>query len=107
MEDKSLKTIQQEVDEWVNQFKKPYFEPLSNLASLMEELGEISRVLNRMYGDKPAKNEAEARQDLEEEIGDLMFSLICMANAEGIDLTTAHARKMAKVQIRDNDRFEK
>lgn len=92
MEDKTLKQVQKEIDNWANQFTKPYFEPLSRMACMTEEVGEVARVMNRMYGDKKNKD-GENMKDLEEEIGYLLFTLVCMANAENIDLTNAHERK--------------
>ena len=106
MESKTLNQVQEEVDSWANQFEKPYFEPLSRMAAMTEEVGEVARVLNRMYGDKKSK-EGENLKDLEEELGDLLFTLVCMANAEGIDLTAAYERKMDKVLKRDTSRFER
>ena len=106
MKDKNLREIQKEIDDWANQFKKPYFEPLSRMAAMTEEVGEVARVMNRMYGDKKSKD-GENIVDLGEELGDVLFTLICMANAEGIDLTTEYERKMDKVLKRDNSRFEK
>ena len=104
--DKTLSQIQTEIDDWANQFTKPYFEPLSRMAAMTEEVGEVARVINRMYGDKKSKI-GENVIDLEEELGDLFFTLVCMANAENIDLSVAHARKMDKVSKRDNNRFER
>ena len=104
--DKTLKQVQKEVDDWANQFEEPYFPPLSQMAALTEEVGEVARVMNRMYGPKKAKKE-EALIDLEEELGDLVFSIACMANAQGIDLTKAFGRKMDKSYKRDMDRFKK
>lgn len=106
MEEKTLSQVQTEVDIWANQFKKPYFEPLSRMTAMTEEVGEVARVMNRMYGDKKSKD-GENIKDLEEELGDLFFSLICMANAENIDLTKSYERKMEKVVNRDNNRFER
>ncbi|MDD2409820.1 MAG: nucleotide pyrophosphohydrolase [Bacilli bacterium] len=103
---KTLNDIQAEIDEWANQFTKPYFEPLSRMAAITEEVGELARVINTMYGDKKSKD-GEIIKDLEEEIGDLLFTLVCMANAEKIDLMVAYERKMAKVLKRDNNRFER
>jgi NTP pyrophosphatase (non-canonical NTP hydrolase) len=103
---KTLNQIQAEVDNWAGQFKKPYFEPLSRMAAMTEEVGEVARVLNRMYGDKKNKDD-EFIKDLEEELGDLFFTLVCMANAEKVDLEKAYKRKMDKVQKRDTTRFEK
>ena len=105
MEDKTLTNIQKEVDDWANQFEKPYFEPLSIMAAMTEEVGEVARVMNRMYGDKKSKTGENVR-DLEEELGDLLFTLTCMANAEEIDLNAAYKRKMDKVLKRDTLRFE-
>jgi NTP pyrophosphatase (non-canonical NTP hydrolase) len=106
MEDKTLKQVQNEVDDWANQFAKPYFEPLSRMACMTEEVGEVARVINRMYGDKKNKSD-ENIKDLEEELGDVLFTLVCMANAEEIDLTKAYDRKMDKVLKRDTNRFKK
>lgn len=104
--EKTLNQIQGEIDKWANQFTKPYFEPLSRMAAMTEEVGEVARVINRMYGDKKSKD-GENLKDLEEELGDLLFTLVCMANAEKIDLLTAYERKMDKVLKRDNNRFER
>lgn len=104
--DKTLKQVQKEVDDWANQFKEPYFPPLSRMAAMTEEVGEVARIVNRMYGSKKAKPE-ETLVGLEEELGDLLFTLTCMANAEGIDLTKAFELKMDKVNKRDINRFAK
>lgn len=106
MKDITLHDVQKQVDDWANQFEQPYFSPLSMLACLTEEVGEVSRVLNNMYGDKKKKNN-ENLKELEEELGDVLFSIVCMANRENIDLTKAFERKMDKVSTRDNDRFVK
>ncbi|MDE5587417.1 MAG: nucleotide pyrophosphohydrolase [Bacilli bacterium] len=104
--EKTMTEMQKEVDDWAQQFKKPYFSPLSMLATMTEELGEVSRVVNHMYGDKK-KKEGESLKQLEEELGDLLFTLICMANDQGISLSDAHSKKMEKVYKRDNNRFQK
>lgn len=106
MENLTLEKLQELIDEWANQFEKPYFSPLSRMAALTEETGELARVMNRMYGDKPEKTNEEIK-NLEEEIGDLLFSLICNANAEGISLTDCIKKKMDKVYKRDTNRFIK
>ena len=103
---KTLKEAQKDVDKWANQFTKPYFEPLSMMAAMSEEVGEVARVINRMYGDKKSKSK-ENIKDLNEELGDLLFTIICMANREGIDLEEAFNKKMDKVYNRDNNRFER
>ncbi|MCX8074452.1 MAG: nucleotide pyrophosphohydrolase [Clostridia bacterium] len=106
MEDKNLSQMQKEIDNWANQFTEPYFPPLSRMAAMTEEVGEIARVINRMYGSKKNK-ENEGIRDLEEELGDLLFSLVCMANAEKIDLRQAYERKMDKILKRDSYRWER
>ena len=104
--EKSLEQIQSEVDTWAHQFEKPYFSPLSMVATMAEELGEVARVVNILYGDKN-KKDTETLKDLEEELGDLMFTIICLANAQNISLSEAYERKVEKLYSRDNDRFEK
>lgn len=104
MSDKTIIEMQKEVDEWANQFEKPYFSPLSRMAALTEEIGELARVFNRMYGDKP-KKDTENIRNLEEEIGDILFSLVYTANAENINLSDAWERKLEKVYDRDSNRF--
>jgi NTP pyrophosphatase (non-canonical NTP hydrolase) len=106
MEDKTFSQVQNEVDEWANQFTEPYFPPLSRMACMTEEVGEVARVINRMYGSKKQKDD-ESIKNLEEELGDLLFTLVCMANAEGINLTQAYERKMDKVLKRDSNRWER
>lgn len=106
MESITLEELQKQVDNWANQFEKPYFSPLSRMAALTEETGELARIMNRMYGDKPRKTDEEIK-NLEEETGDLLFSLICNANAEGINLEKCMQKKMEKVNNRDNNRFAK
>ena len=104
--EKTLSQIQKEIDDWANQFTKPYFEPLSRMAAMTEEVGEVARVMNNIYGDKKKKDD-ENEKHLEEELGDLLFTLVCMANAEKIDLSKAFERKMDKVTNRDNNRWER
>jgi NTP pyrophosphatase (non-canonical NTP hydrolase) len=106
MKNLTLSEIQKEVDDWANQFEKPYFGPLSMVAALTEELGEVARVMNIMYGDKN-KKDSEAEKHLENEVGDLFFSLICLANSEKIDLTGAFNKNMDKLNSRDKNRWKK
>lgn len=102
----SLKDYQKQVDDWAQQFEKPYWSPLSQFARLVEEVGEVGRLLNHLYGDKP-KKASEAKQDLPGEIGDVLFNLICMANSENIDLDKAMAATLEKAIGRDSNRFAK
>lgn len=99
-----FKPIQQEVDEWISQFKEGYFEPLPMLARLTEEVGELARVLMHRYGGKKPKP-GEALGDVGEEIADAMFVLICLANSLEIDLDEKFAAMMAKYRARDADRW--
>jgi len=102
----SLGDYQKQVDDFLQQYKKPYWEPLSQLARMSEEVGELARAYNHKYGDK-VKKPGESDDDIAGELGDILFDLICMANTEGVDLDEAFAAVMQKVQTRDKDRFEK
>lgn len=102
----SLKVYQQQIDDWVQGFKTPYWTPLSQLARLIEEVGELARVYNHKYGEKVKKPTEEA-DDLEGELGDILFDVICMANTEGVNLDVALQKVILKAQTRDKDRFEK
>ena len=101
---KSLADMQREVDQYISQFKEGYFSPLSMLARLMEEAGELSREINHRYGEKP-KKPTEEDNSIENELGDLLFIIICFANSLGIDLTKAHDDVMYKFNTRDKDRW--
>ena len=103
---KSIQELQQEVDAYISQFKEGYFSPLAMTARLTEELGELAREVNHYYGEKPKKT-TEVEKTVEEELGDLLFVLICFANSLNIDLETAHDRVMKKFNTRDKDRWTK
>ena len=102
----SLIECQQRVDAWISQFEEGYFHPLTNLARLTEEVGELAREVNHRFGQKTKKPE-EAAGDMGMEMADILFVLICMANREGIDLEDAFDRMMAKVETRDEKRWTK
>lgn len=106
MIDITIRELQKQVYNWAKQFKKPYFSPLSQMAAMIEEVGEVARVMNRIYGDKPAKGTDEIK-NLGEELADLIFSTVCMANSQNIDLTKALENKFEKVNIRDSSRWKK
>jgi NTP pyrophosphatase (non-canonical NTP hydrolase) len=100
----SLRDAQARVDHWVGQFEEGYFHPLTNMARLSEEVGELAREVNHRFGQKTKKKE-EADGDLAMEMADVLFVLICMANREAIDLQDAFDRMMTKVEVRDADRW--
>jgi NTP pyrophosphatase (non-canonical NTP hydrolase) len=100
----SLAESQQRVDAWISRFEEGYFDPLTNLARLTEEVGELARELNHRFGRKTKKPE-EAEGDLAMELADILFVVICLANREGIDLQAAFDRMMAKVERRDAGRW--
>lgn len=102
----SLREIQERVDGWVGQFEEGYFHPLTNVARLAEEVGELAREVNHRFGQKTKKKD-EPEGDLAMEMADILFVLICMANREGIDLQEAFDRMMAKVETRDERRWTK
>jgi NTP pyrophosphatase (non-canonical NTP hydrolase) len=104
--DKSIRAMQKEVDDYIGQFKEGYFSPLAMMARLTEEMGELAREVNHYYGEKPKKS-TEKEKTIEEELGDVLFVAICLANSLEIDLQTAHDRVMNKFQTRDKDRWTK
>ncbi len=104
MEAKTMKDMQKEVDAYIGQFKEGYFSPLAMMARLTEEMGELAREVNHYYGEKPKKT-TEKERSIEEELGDVLFVMICMANSLNIDLETAHNIVMNKFNTRDKDRW--
>ena len=100
----SLRENQQAVDRWIGQYKEGYFPPLTNLARLAEEVGELARELNHRFGEKTKKPE-EAEASIAMELADVLFVIICLANSQGIDLDQAFAQMMQKVTSRDVDRW--
>jgi len=99
-----MKQLQDEVDAYIGQFKEGYFSPLALTARLTEELGELAREVNHQFGEKPKKS-TETEKAIEEEIGDMLFVLICFANSLNIDLERAHDIVMNKFNTRDKDRW--
>lgn len=99
----TLSEAQTEVDEWIKEIGVRYFSELTNLGQLMEEVGELSRILIRTHGDQSFKKGAE-KGELADEMADVLFVLICLANQSGIDLTEAFKKNMAKKTKRDKDR---
>ena len=100
----TLKDAQGRVDAWISQFEEGYFDPMTNMARLAEEVGELAREVNHRFGQKTKKRE-EPQGDLAMEMADILFVLICMANREGIDLDAAFQRMMDKIEGRDKERW--
>jgi NTP pyrophosphatase (non-canonical NTP hydrolase) len=98
-----LKTIQQTVDEWIKTVGVRYFSELTNMALLTEEVGEVARIISRTYGDQSFKK-GESDKDLGDELADVLFVLVCIANQTGVDLTEAFNRNMDKKNNRDATR---
>jgi NTP pyrophosphatase (non-canonical NTP hydrolase) len=106
MADITLKKAQQKVDEWITTVGVRYFDPLTNTAMLMEEVGEVARIMARRYGEQSEK-ESDKAADLGDEMADVLFVLICLANQTGIDLETALSKNFEKKSIRDATRHQK
>lgn len=104
MPGKTLKAFQTDIDAWIQSIGGGYWTPHENLARIAEEVGELARLLNHMYGPKP-KKASEAPQELGEELADIVFAVICLANSEGIDLEESLEGVLAKVRHRDRDRY--
>lgn len=99
-----FKEAQERVDRWIDRFEEGYWPPLAVLARLTEEVGELAREINHRHGSKP-KRPGEPASELELEIGDVLFVLLCLANQQGIDLDRALNRVMEKYEKRDGDRW--
>ena len=99
-----LRDAQRRVDLYISQFEEGYWPPLSNLARLTEEVGELARLMNHRFGHKPKKPD-EAEQELALELADVLFVLLVIANEQGIDLDHALERTLEKYRVRDADRW--
>ncbi len=100
----SFEQTQREVDEWIKGYTPGYFAPLMMLARLTEELGELSRAVSHHHGEKKPKP-GEPMGDVGEEIADLLFVLVCLANQQGINLDERWKALMEKLYVRDRDRW--
>ncbi|MFC4557369.1 nucleotide pyrophosphohydrolase [Virgibacillus kekensis] len=100
----TTRDIQKRVDNYISQFKEGYFSPLSLMARLTEETGELAREVNHYYGEKP-KKKTEEEKSVEDELGDVIFVLTCFANSLDINLSHAFERSMNKIETRDKDRW--
>jgi NTP pyrophosphatase (non-canonical NTP hydrolase) len=99
----SLEEVQAQVDEWIRTVGVRYFSELTNMAVLTEEVGELARLMARQYGDQSFKAGEEGK-DLGDEMADVLWVLVCLANQTGVNLTEAFERNMAKKTQRDQDR---
>ena len=102
----TLQEAQQNIDQWIKTTGVRYFSELTNMAILTEEVGEVARLMSRMYGDQSFK-ETDKEKNLSDELADVLWVLICIANQTGIDLTQALQRNFEKKNIRDGQRHQK
>src|SRR5690242_20435547 len=101
----TIQEAQTKVDEWIKTTGVRYFSELTNMAVLTEEVGEVARLMSRMYGDQSFK-ESDKAKDLKDELADVLWVLICIANQTGIDLTEALQQNFEKKNIRDASRHK-
>ncbi|MDR3245426.1 MAG: nucleotide pyrophosphohydrolase [Prevotellaceae bacterium] len=99
----TIRDAQQKVDDWIKTYGVRYFNELTNTVILMEEVGEIARIMARTYGEQSFK-ENDAAYDLADEMADVLWVLICLANQTGIDLNAAFEKNLHKKTMRDNQR---
>lgn len=103
MAEYTIRDVQRRVDEWIKTYGVRYFSELTNMAILTEEVGEVARIMARKYGDQSFK-ESDAKHDLADEMADVLWVLICLANQTGVDLTEAFERNLKKKTERDSER---
>lgn len=101
----TIKEAQQSVDDWIHTHGIRYFNELTNLAILTEEVGEVARIISRQYGEQSSK-ESDKAGSLADEMADVLFVLICLANQTGINLTEALQKNLEKKTIRDHSRHK-
>ena len=99
----NIQNAQQIVDDWINEHGVRYFNELTNMAQLTEEVGEVARIIARRYGEQSEK-ESDKDKDLGEELADVVFVVLCLANQTGVNLQEAFDKKMKKKTQRDHDR---
>jgi len=101
----NITELQKAINTWIQSTKKGYFSELSNLAQLTEEVGELARIINRLYGDQTAKdNDNTSKESLADELADIIFVTICLANQTNTDLNQAIQKNLQKKSIRDKNR---
>jgi NTP pyrophosphatase (non-canonical NTP hydrolase) len=101
----TIAEAQKQVDEWIQTTGVRYFSELTNMAILTEEVGEVARIMSRKYGEQSFK-ESDKDKDLADEMADVLWVLICLANQTGVDLTAALEKNFEKKNIRDKDRHK-
>ena len=101
----SIKSTQKIVDNWIKEHGVRYFNELTNMAQLTEEVGEVARIIARRYGEQSEK-ESDKVKELGEELADVLFVVLCLANQTGVDLQEAFDRRMEKKTKRDHDRHQ-
>lgn len=101
----TIKQAQHTVDKWIKKYGVRYFNELTNMAILTEEVGEVARIISRAYGEQSFKKK-EKDKDLSNELADVLFVIICLANQTGVDLTKAFEKNMEKKTKRDNKRHK-
>lgn len=100
----TIQELQTQIDQWIHDYGVRYFSELTNLGILMEEVGEVARIMTRQYGEQSFK--ASDAQNLADELADVLFVLTCIANQTGINLTQAMHRNLEKKTSRDKDRHK-
>lgn len=103
MNDITIKEAQEQVDAWIKTYGVRYFNELTNMAILTEEVGELARIIARRYGEQSEK-ESDKNKDLGDEMADVLWVLMCLANQTGVDLTAALKKNIEKKTQRDKDR---
>ena len=101
----TIQEAQEKIDQWINTTGVRYFSELTNMAILTEEVGEVARIMARQYGDQSAK-EFDKKKDLADELADVMWVLLCIANQTGINMTVALEKNFDKKNIRDATRHQ-
>ncbi len=107
MNDITIREAQETIDRWIKDIGVRYFSELTNLAQLVEEVGELARIMSRVYGEQSFKSgnaPNPAKEMLSDELADIMFVLICIANQTGVDLTDALGKNLEKKSVRDAER---
>ncbi len=102
----TIEEAQNKVDSWIEKYGVKYFSELTNMAILTEEVGEVARIMARKYGDQSFKK-SDSKAELADELADVFFVLICLANQTGVNLTDAFEKNLIKKTIRDKDRHIK